>query len=254
MTIEIVKNPIGYYVDRLRGGVYFALVGYSDAEWFCIMKHGLGKATGLGQILHGPTGDRLFEVLKTRQRDTNFMFAVPKVLWTLQDCISAGIGPRIEALLRDYKIETKFYERDMITDSLASSSGLFPLIDQLQQMDTIVIGPRELRGLDFLGYNHFVEIGSPNLHLQKNGIENAVRDALDCGRPDRAVYLVSAGVSAALIIDQLYDESPYSFFFDCGSIWDAFVGLGGQRAWRGRLLNDPLKLEQWKHDNICGKQ
>lgn len=250
MSICIREEPISYYVDRLRGGVHFALAGYSDAEWYCILKHDLGKATGLGQILHGPTGDRLLEVLKARQGDSDFLFAVPKVLWTLRDCVKVGIGPRIEALLRDYQIKIAFYERDMVTDSLASTSGLFPLISQLQQMNTVVIGPRELRGLDFLGNNYFVEIGSPNLHLQTNGIEHAVSDALQY---DADVYLVSAGVSAALIIDQLYDQAPTRFFMDCGSIWDAFVGLGGQRAWRGRLFSDRTKLEQWRHDNLYGK-
>lgn len=252
MSVKIRQEPIGYYVDRLRTGIHFAFAGYSDAEWYCILRYEMGKATGLGQILHAPTGDLLFEVLKTRHKDSNFLFAVPKVLWTMEDCVAVGIGPSIETLLADYKIRMNFHERDMVTDSLASRADLFPLINQLRQMNTVVIGPRELRGLDFLEYNHFVEISSPNLHLQTNGVENAISDALEYGKP--AVYLVSAGVSAALIIDGLYDKARDSFFLDCGSIWDAFVGIGGQRAWRGKLLSDPLKLEQWKHDNVCGKQ
>lgn len=253
MNVKMVENSIGYYVDRLKGGVYFATAGYSDAEWYCILKHSIGSRTGLGQILHAPTGERLLDVLIRRQSDGNFLFAVPKVLWTLRDCMAANIGQRIEAVLCSYNIITNFYERDMVTDSLAGRHGLFPFINQLKKMKTVVIGPKELRGgMEFLGYKHFVVIESPNLHLRKNGIEDAASDALSCKSPG-TVYLVSAGVSAALIIDQLYDEAPNSFFMDCGSIWDAFGGIGGQRAWRGRLLEDPKKLEQWKHDNIYGK-
>jgi hypothetical protein len=251
MNINMHERTIGYYVDRLRAGERFAMAGYSDAEWYCILRYCLGKKTGLGQILDGTTGDKLLKVLQLRADDSNFLFAMPKCLWTMKDCKNAGIGDLIEGLLTNYGLDITFYERDMVTDSLASTAGLFPFIDQLKQMDVVVIGNRKLRGLDFLNYKHFVEITSPNLHLQTDGIQNAVDDAKSYGKP--AVYLVSAGVSAALIISELWGQISDSFFIDCGSIWDAFVGIGGQRAWRGRLLNNPSDLAAWKRANIHGK-
>lgn len=249
--LEIQEKDISYYINRLQRGEYFATVGYSDAEWFCILGHSIGGRSGLGQIFDRDTGIELLNVLKTRQSDPNFMFAIPKVLWTIEGLVNAGIPERIEKVLIKNDIQTAFYERDMVTDSMASRNDLYPFIKQLQQMRTVVIGPKELEGLGFLGYDHLVKISSPNLHMESDGIAKAVENALQYRKP--AVYLVSAGLSAALIIDQLYDRVKDSFFMDCGSIWDAFVGLGGQRAWRGRLFKDPEKLEQWKHDNLFGK-
>jgi hypothetical protein len=252
LTLKIHKNPIEYYVDRLREGSHFALVGYSDAEWFSILRRQLGNRTGLGQILHGPTGDRLLNVLKSRHQDADFLFSVPGCIWEDRGFIDAHVGEFIEATLSSYDIQVDFYERDMVLDDLAEAAGLYCLIQQLQSMDLVIIGNRHLRELDFLGCKHFVEVSSPNLHLQENGIENAVAEAKRYGKP--ATYLVSAGMSAPLIIDQLYDEVPSSFFLDCGSIWDAFVGIGGQREWRAKLYSNPIRLEQWKHDNICGRE
>jgi hypothetical protein len=67
-----------------------------------------------------------------------------------------------------------------------------------------------------------------------------------------AVYCVSAGVSAAIIIDQLHDTLPDSCLLDCGSIWDAFVGIGGQRQWRAELYANPKAWERWKRKNLYG--
>jgi hypothetical protein len=136
----------------------------------------------------------------------------------------------------------------MVMDDLAANAGLYPFIHQLQKMCTCVIGNEALRGLDFLGYDHFVSVSSPNLHMEENGIERAVDMAYAFGKP--AVYLISAGVSAALIIDKLHDLISDSFFIDCDSIWDAFVGIGGQRTWRAKLYASPKAWHKWKAKNL----
>jgi hypothetical protein len=242
---------IDYYVDRLRRGDFFSFAGYSDAEWYCVLKYDLGKLTGLGQLLDGPTGDKLLDILKRRQHDSNFLFAVPKCMWEWEDFLTAKIGKQIEATLAENDIQLEFYERDMVTDDLAAQAGLYPLIQQLQQMKVVIIGNPYLRGLDFLKYDKFFGVGFPSFHLDEEGIQRVVDNVREYKQP--AVYLVSAGISAALIIDKLHDVVQSSFLIDCGSIWDAFVGIGGQRSWRSKLYNNPKLLEKWKHDNLFGK-
>lgn len=249
--IDIAAYPIEYYVNRLKSRDYFTLLGYSDAEWFCILNYDTGRTTGLGQWLNPDTGVQLLDVLRRRANDPRVLTAVPLCMWEWADFVSAKIGKQIEVCLEMNKIHPRFVERDMILDDLAASAGLFPLIDQLRSMRVVVIGNHALAGLDFLGYDLFIGVDSPNLHLDPRGIRRAVERAKEYGQP--AVYLVSAGMSAALIIDQLHDAIPDSFFLDCGSIWDAFVGIGGQRSWRRRLYEDPEALEQWKNENLYGK-
>lgn len=249
--MNIQERPIEYYVERLQQNDYFTLFGYSDAEWFCIFNYEPGKATGLGQILNAEVGVKLLDVLRRHHKDPRVMVAVPKCMWEWSDFVTMKAGLKIETIMRLAKLTPCFVERDMILDDLAAAAGLHPFIHQLRQMRTVVIGNHALVGLDFLDYDKFIGVESPNLHLNPRGIAKAVRQAKDYGRP--AVYLVSAGISAALIIDQLHNEIPDSFFIDCGSIWDAFVGIGGQRQWRRRLYEDPQALEQWKHENLYGK-
>lgn len=259
MTSPLIhKFPLTYYVKKLQKKEHFAFVGYSDAEWFCILKHQLGNLTGLGQVLDPVIGELLGQVLQDRKNDPNFLFAVPSCMWELENFTEISIDrkdksicDRIEQYLSDHNLtDIVFHERDMVLDDCARDAGLYPFIEQLQKMHTVIIGPKPLHDLDFLDYNHFIEISNPNLHMEKDGIKTAVQEALEYG--EKAVYLISAGLSAALIIHNLWDTIPESIFMDCGSIWDGFVGIGGQRPWREKLYTNPDKYKMWRHKNLYG--
>ncbi len=249
-SLVLHVHDIHNYVDRLKYNRYFSLAGYSDAEWYCMFGVREGSTTGLGQVLSREHGKKLTDIMQRRQNDLRFLFSIPVCLWRLPEFAHN----RINNFLLERGIEIEAYERDIILDDLAKEAGLFPLIEQLQKMNVVVIGNKNLKGLNFLEYKQFVEISSPNFHLEDGGIEKVVEKVI--GWPDYygpgVVYLVSAGVSAAVIIDQLHDEIPNAFFIDCGSIWDAFVGIGEQRDWRAKLYANPRMYNKWKRTNLEG--
>jgi hypothetical protein len=220
------------------------MAGFSDAEWYCILKNRIGNKTGLGQVIDAAHGERLLDVIKRRQHDPRFYFAIPKVLWTLPGMAEG----QIDWICGRHDIKISAFERDMLTDDLARDAELFTFINMLRSHSIVLIGNENLRECTFLKYRHFVEISTPNLHLESGGIERAVECAMKFGEP--GIYLVSAGVSAAIIIDLLHDAMPRSWFIDCGSIWDAFVGIGGQRQWRAELYADPEKYKAWVNKNL----
>lgn len=247
----IYRKPIEWYVDKLKNDEYFSLAGYSDAEWYCILHHRVGTATALGQIITEEHGEKLEDVLVRRHGDARFMFAMPSCLRQLPAFRSSRIERHINHKLKLWEFEA--YERDMVTDDLARDAGLHPFIEQLQKMNVVIIGNEALRGLEFLKYKHFVEISSPNLHMENDGILNAAMEA-SFGYGEPGVYLISAGVSTAIIIDLLHDAILDSWFIDCGSIWDAFVGIGGQREWRAKLYEDEDKYQKWLNKNLHGEE
>lgn len=245
--MRIHEQDINWYVGRLADKDYYSFAGYSDAEWYCILKERVGGTTAAGQVIDAAHGERLMDIIRRRHKDKRFLFAVPKCLRGLP----AFVNGEIDWLLGREDIRMEAYERDMVTDTLAEQAGLFPFVDQIRSMPAVMIGNAGLRGMvSLLRLRHFVEISTPNLHLEPGGIERAVEQTLSYGEP--GVYLVSAGVSAAVIIDMLHDKIKNSFFLDCGSIWDAFVRIGGQRAWRAELYADKGRWNEWMRSNLRG--
>lgn len=245
----IHEHPIQWYIDKMIHGETFCFPGYSDAEFFSMMGIRLNNLTGLGQVIHYATGQKLLDVMQRRQASKDWLFAIPKCLWDLPQLTPPATT--IDTYLKKHKVKIEGYERDMVLDDLARDAGLFPLIQQLQDMDTVVIGNQWLSGLKFLDSKQFIPIPSPNLHMEIFGLEKVVQAAMERPRRD-CVYLISAGVSAPLIIDRLYDLIPDSWFIDCGSIWDAFVGIGGQRTWRANLYANPVAHQKWKEKCLYG--
>jgi hypothetical protein len=245
-ALNIREKDIHYYVERLLTGRNFCFPGYSDAEFYCMMGLRHGTTTGLGQIIDIKHGRRLLDVMQKRQNNTKWLFAIPKCLHGLPYFQQRPI----DTFLKQNQVDITAYERDMVLDDLARDAGLFPFIAQLQNMDTVIIGPKDLERLHFLDYKAHFAIPSPNLHMEDGGIERAVDRVIAKGY--KAVYLISAGVSAPIIIDYLYSWCPDNFYLDCGSIWDAFVGIGGQRQWRADLYESPSKLEAWRRKNLYG--
>lgn len=248
--MNLVRKDIHYYVDRLARGQYYCFPGYSDAEWYCMLGHRLGTTTGLGQIIDKQHGSRLLDVLKCRHLDSRWLFAMPESLWT---DVAATRGGEIEEFLSLHKLVPKIYERDSVTDDLARNAGLYPFIKQVRKVRPYIIGPERLHKLTFLNYERHFEIETPNLHLSPGGIGRTV-ELVIASNPNKVprVYLISAGVSAPIIIDRLYEHCPDGFYLDCGSIWDAFVGLGKQRQWRADLYANRRQLKLWKMENIYG--
>lgn len=240
-------------VTGIKTGRQFTFCGYGDAAWHCMMKtRRIGDRTGFGMLIDAETGDRLTAGLKRVvecDSGQSFFAAAPRELVHIFDSDMLRFF-----LEREHLDQVRFVDRDQVLDIPAENAQLFPFINALQDRRVILIGNPAFSALDiFPDYLH-IPVTTPDFHLDIDGIANTVRRVLEeadgIGNED-AVFLFAAGLSSALMITQLHGKIKQPMI-DIGSIFDAFVGIGGQREWRAKLYNDKLLHRQWLKRNLYG--
>lgn len=227
--------------EAIKSGEDFSFPGFSDSEWCCIVGVNIGHYSGAGQLHTEEIGRLLREAIQSQ--DGSYKRAVPSVIKSLPVWKYVEVWEK-----RNLASDEIFYERDGVLDDAAAAAGLAPLIKALRERDVYIVGPPSHRGLFFLKPKQFFEITTPNFHLEPGGIDRVVMDIQDFAMP--GVYLFSCGMSDAVMISRLNGTIPGASFIDCGSIWDAFVGVGGHREWRQKLYDDPWRWVEWLRKNL----
>lgn len=223
--MRIKHLPLSWYVERLVTGPRFSMGMYGDAEWIALFGKSVGGRNAEFTVYTPELCRDLRESLRFDAPD--FYYSIPAVLGTLRGF------ERIKEIA-----DHEYVEKDM-WDKEVRTGGLCPLIAQLQKMRTCIISNANLRRLDFLGYESFVEISYPNCHPE---VERAANEALNF---DGNVFLISAGMPAALIAQRIHAARPDAFALDLGSVWDAFVGIGRQRGWRAEIYASQAAYDSW---------
>ncbi len=238
--MRIINKPLSWYVEKIQNDDFFSMGMYGDGEWIAILKERIGKANAEHTVYTQELCDELIQSLHFKADD--FLFSTPEVI---RDTRASGIGEeKIDNFLEKQGLELEFYEKDM-WDRETREGNLKPLIDVLKTKNVVIVSNAALRGLDFLNYDHFVEVSYPNCHKE---IDRAAKECLEYG--ESGVYLVAMGLPAAIFVQKMHKEIPCSFFLDLGSIWDAFVGIGAQRGWRNTLYEDEKEYEKWIDKNL----
>ena len=224
----IHEHPISWYVDKLRNEECFSQGMYGDAEWIALFGNRVGSKNAEDTI-YTPELCKVLR-LSLEYRADNFYFSVPEILRTL------GMEEEI-----DKHTQQEFVEKDM-WDREARLGGLMPFIQQLQEMKTCIISNVNLRRLEFLHYDEFIEVSYPNCFPEMESVLDQVR-VLGGGY----VYLISAGLPAAILAQKIHEMFSDVFALDVGSIWDAFVRIGAQRGWRRELYADQKLYQDWQN-------
>lgn len=238
-------KPIEFYVNKLKNNEYFSIGMYGDGEWIAIFKERIGKTNAEGTIYTKELCDALEQSMYFQSE--NFYFSTPAGLKNAQH---TGIGEKkLDNWLSARNLNIEFLEKDSWND-WAREAKLYHFIQQLRQMNVCIISNKALRGLNFLGYDHFIEISYPNCFID-GSLENAYNEAIKYGKS--GVYLIAAGLPAALLVQRLHNQIPNSWFLDLGSTWDGFVKIGAQRGWRQELYKDKERWLRWFDKNLYGE-
>jgi hypothetical protein len=221
---RVIKKDLDYYVGMLRKGSPFSFVRFGDGEWSAIL--GVRGANCDGHEYF----PRLGADLRAAIIDNYNYF------YSIQGRAIKYLGKGIRRFLSDNNVKILWHDSD-IFHRCDNAGILFPLIEQLRTMKTVVVGPSHLRALDkrVFKYAHFIEVPSKNCYLNKNAIHCAIKDWYKKEGP--AVFCFSASMTANVLIHELFPlMGRASWLIDFGSLWDCYVGVDsrggkGKKYW-----------------------
>lgn len=224
-------------------GEPFSMGMYGDGEWMAMFG---ARGQNAEATNYAPVAYPL--KLTLQYPADNYFFLAPEIIKSKKD---TGIGEEaVDAFLHLNRAENiEWHEKD-IWDKTAREAGLRPFIEQIRKMPNVtIISNKALRGLTFLNYKHFIEIDYPNWYSidEMRRLRKEIQSI-----PEPATFLVSAGLPAAIVTQEIHAFKKDSWGLDLGSIWDAFVGIGAQRGWRAELYNSSEQYELWKTKQLEG--
>lgn len=226
--MKVNNYPIEWYVDKLNNNEPFSVAHYGDGEWQAIFNT-LGEG-----FVKNCEGTEYTSDLSRQMKDSldfksdNFYFATPD--------FTKIEGYRHYATFIDKITNIEFVDKQIWNEAMWQMK-LYPLIKALRDKNVCIISNKMLKGLTFLDYDNFIEIDYPNCF---NQLEETTKKILEYGK--EGVYIFACGIPASLFVQAVHGKIPNSWFIDFGSIWDGFVGIGGQRPTRREFYLHP---ETW---------
>lgn len=232
--MEFRREPLDYYVGRLKNNQIFSMGLYGDGEARAIQGDFFGESNALGEVYSLELCTALRETLKPKD---GFLYGTDENLIPWIDKVFK------KSLGEDY-IENDWYD-GVVWDRAARLGELGPFIKQLQRMNVVIVGNKHLRELKFLNYGHFIEVSEVNCFNEMPRIIE------ECQKYNQAgVYLIAVGLPASYLAYRLHGTVVGGFFIDVGGAFDLFVGRGLQRGWRKELWDNKQELEKWRIKNL----
>ncbi len=210
--LTTLNTPVEYYTNLLEKESPFSFSRFGDGEWAAIF--GVKGENCDGHTYFPELGQALKECL-TNAGD---------YLYAIQNYALRRGGFAISRFLKKNHVDLRWHNSDVF--HYASRDGkLTPLVNAINKLPVVVIGPPHLRDLQgLINYRHFVEIPQKNCFLSLDSIREEVLTISK--KLPNAVYSFSASMTANVLVHQLHPHLGKSnWLLDMGSVWDVYVGV-----------------------------
>jgi hypothetical protein len=240
--MNLINNQLQFYIDKLENNEPFSIGMYGDGEWQCIFNEfgNRFKQNCEGTMYSKELTEQMINSL--RFRDKNFYFATDDFAKSKMD----DYNKMIDMVLKKLDAHIDFVDKHVWHKEMCEGN-LNGFIKALLKKNVCVVSNKMLRGLTFLKYDKFIEVDYPNCF---GDLDRAVEECLNYGK--EGVYIFACGIPATLFVQALHGTIPNSWFLDLGSIWDSFVGIGGQRPTRREWYKHPETWKEWRDKTLEG--
>jgi hypothetical protein len=202
--------PITSYCYLLDRQIPFAFSRWGDGEWQALL--GYSGANCDGQVYTGALRADLTRVLEDR----------PRYLLGLQPLAVRVMGDAIHAWLKRRRLNLPWVNADVLAHA-SIQHDLTGFIESLARRRVVLIGPPHLQALTVFPLADHIPVPPLDAYTVYPALYAHCVRALQ--RYDEGpVVLISAGLSANLLVHDLHRVFPTRTILDCGSLWDPYVG------------------------------
>lgn len=201
-------------VDQLRAGTPVAFSRWGDGEWSAI----LGKS-GQNCDGHAYTTELLRDL-------TQVLEARPTYYLGLQNAALRRYGPEIEVWLAVRKLDLPWVPADLWHQA-SIKDQLEPFLEVLRAREVILVGPLRVVGHDLpFPRTGTVLVPLVNCHTEVDQVVNKVELFLSAS--PQAIVVLSASMSANVIIHRVHQQYPDATLLDLGSLWEPYVDVANR--------------------------
>ncbi len=255
--IPIHKEPLSWYIDKLRRKEPFTSLLWGDGEFY------VARRTRTGNVMqHGEVITREMETeMRLSLEDTSLDIyrGTDDSLLNWQNYGGRDvaqvrvISEGVECLLREFPLHA-WYD-GTVWEIAAMEGKLGPLLRVIEERKGVMVANPALMDCQLptrtLSKYHFIGIPNQNAYQEINKLEDIATGAL-LERGDDCLCVVCAGFTTIPLAMRLRKRVPDATFLDLGSTFDIFAGIGAQRGWRGELYANPVAHQSLIAKNLEG--
>lgn len=205
------------FVDLIQKREPFAFTRWGDGEWWSIL--GRTEGQNVDGLAYDPAlGEDLRRVLTDR----------PPYMLGLQDLALEIFAGEVEQWLTERALDELDWINAAVFHGASRDGNLGPFLDTLRAAPRlVVVGPPHLAALEpLLGYHTFVKVPPHDSYRAKDVLLTELV-AIAATLPKGAVFSISAGMTANILIDALTKTNAGKrlILLDIGSLWDPYAGV-----------------------------
>lgn len=228
MSIVTTRIALDWFVAQIERKNPFAFVRYGDGEFNCVLG---ADGENCDHHLYYPDLGVALRATLTQPHSPPYFYAMgPKASRSLR------IGVHVERWLTQNAPNVEWRNSETFLNA-ALSGDLYPLIHALNERRLMIVGGSHLRDLPVLQPLTHVKTPLVNAWLSHEQIHMAIL----AHAPKVDTILFCAGMTAKVLMWQLYPQLKDHILLDLGSLFDVYCGVDSRKY--ARLMPGARKQE-----------
>ncbi len=241
-------HDASFFLDKIKRKEFFSYSRFNDGELLCAIKQ-----TSIGRNLkvekncdnHSyfpQMGKELLETLKFGNEKSFFIQYLDR--WSRNKEFNQYTDFLYD---NEYLVGTYQYS-DFLQIMLRNNTEQFKsFIEEIKKYNIVVVGPKYLSKVNFLGNYKHIEIPQTNCYLEKNFII----DKLNKNIGENNIVLFAASMTTNVLIYELFkSHGNNNFLIDIGSLFDIFFynkNINVKQRTPNLMIVDQLKQKYYEY-------